>query len=82
MKEISANKQDKSVIESSEILKKELFTSGLIDGSLEIDTDARSQLVEAIKSIPASKWQDREFYEIIEHLNPSQVKEEQVAENQ
>ncbi len=71
MKEIGANKQDKSVIESSEILKKELFTSGLIDGSLEIDTDARAQLVEAIKSIPESKWQDRGYYEIVEHLNPS-----------
>jgi hypothetical protein len=42
LKEIAANKQDKSVIESSEILKKELFTSGLIDGSLDIDTDARA----------------------------------------
>ena len=71
LKEIAANKQDKSVIESSEILKKELFTSGLIDGSLEIDTDARAQLVEAIKSIASTKWQDRDFYEIIEHLNPS-----------
>jgi hypothetical protein len=59
------------VIESSEILKKELFTSGLIDGSLEIDSDARAQLVEAIKSIPDAKWQDRAFYEIVEHLNPS-----------
>ena len=71
LKEIAANKQDKSVIESSEILKKELFTSGLIDGSLEIDSDARAQLVEAIKSIPEAKWQDRAFYEIVEHLNPS-----------
>jgi hypothetical protein len=55
----------------NKILKKELFTSGLIDGSLEIDTDARAQLVEAIKSIAATKWEDRDFYEIIEHLNPS-----------
>lgn len=82
LKEIAANKHDKSVIESSEILKKELFMSGLIDGSVEIDTDARSQLVEAIKSIPAAKWQDRDFYEIIEHLTPSKAKEEPVAENE
>jgi hypothetical protein len=62
LKEIAANKQDKSKIESSELLKKEIFTSGLFDGSIEIDADIRSQLVEAIKSIPESKWTDRGFY--------------------
>lgn len=70
LREIAANKQDKSVIESSEILKKELFTSGLFDGSIEVDADARAQLVEAIRSIPVGKWSDRGFYEIEEQINP------------
>lgn len=70
LKEIAANKQDKSVIESSELLKKELFTIGLFDGSVEVDADARAQLVDAIKSIPAAKWNDRGFYQIEEHINP------------
>lgn len=42
LREIAANKQDKTVIESSELLKKELFTSGLFDGSIEVDADARA----------------------------------------
>ena len=68
LKEIAANKQDKSIIGSSELLKKELFSAGVFDGSVEIDSDARTQIVEAIKSIPAAKWAEIGFYGIEEHI--------------
>jgi hypothetical protein len=68
LREIAANKQDQSVIGTSELLKKELFTAGLFDGSVEMDSDARSQIVDAIKSIPAKKWAERSFYEIEEQI--------------
>jgi hypothetical protein len=33
-----------------------------------MDSDARSQIVDAIKSMPAKKWAERSFYEIEEQI--------------
>jgi hypothetical protein len=46
----------------------------LFDAANEIDNEVKSQLVEAIKGIPLSKWEDRTFYGIEEQLveKPSQ----------
>ena len=46
----------------------------MFDAANEIDADVKSQLVEAIKGIPLSKWEDRAFYDMEEHLveKPSQ----------
>ena len=46
----------------------------MFDAANDIDADVKSQLVEAIKGIPLSKWEDRTFYGIEEHLveKPSQ----------
>jgi hypothetical protein len=49
-------------IAKSEVLKKHLFQGIAI--SAEIDADIKKQLVEAIKGIPAGRWEDRAFYEI------------------
>jgi hypothetical protein len=68
LREIAANKQDQSTIGSSELLKKELFNAGVFDGTVEMDSDARAQIVDAIKTIGTKKWAERAFYEIEEHI--------------
>jgi len=55
IKEVAANKQTSTKIGSSELIKKE-FLSHLFDAATEIDSDAKAQLIEAIKSVPESKW--------------------------
>lgn len=59
-------------IANSEQLKTQFFAS-IFDAATEIDAEAKAQLVEAIKTIPKSRWTDRGFYGIEEQLEPPKV---------
>jgi len=72
LKEIAASSGSK--IGKSEQLKKTFFAS-LFDEATKIDADVKSQLVEAIKSIPLDKWEDRAFYEIEDKLETPKAEE-------
>lgn len=65
-----------SKIGKSELLKKEFFAAFFADAT--ITEDIKSQLVNAIKGIPSSLWEDRAFYGIEEHLTEKQAKVEEV----
>jgi hypothetical protein len=82
LKEVAAS-SNSSKIGNSEQLKNQLFTP-IFDAANEIDADIKGQLVEAIKSIPLNKWEDRTFFGIEEHLASPQAaaEEPQVAVNE
>ena len=54
-------------ISKSEIIKKELI-SGIFDEAQLSDQEIRGQLVEALRSIPKDKWEDREYYGVEDKL--------------
>ena len=54
-------------ISKSEIIKKELI-SAIFDEAQLSDQEIRGQLVEALRSIPKDKWEDREYYGVEDKL--------------
>jgi hypothetical protein len=66
-----------SKIGKSELLKQHLFTAL---SNEEIEGDIRKQLIEAVKLIPASRWEDRAFYEIEDILTEKKAEAEAPVE--
>ena len=75
LREVAAS-SSQSKIGNSEQLKSQFFTP-LFDAATEIDADAKSQLVEAIKGIPQNRWVDRSFFGFEEHLAALQAPAEE-----
>lgn len=61
-------------IGKSELLKKYLFEP-IFAAEPAIDADVKSQLVTAIKGMPAGSWEERAFYGIEEHLEEKKPEE-------
>lgn len=77
LKEVAAS-SSRSKIGLSEQLKNNFFAN-VFDAATEIDAEIKGQLVEAIKSIPVNRWEDRSFYGIEEHLSTPQPAAEEPA---
>jgi hypothetical protein len=61
-------------IPNSDVLKTHFFST---IATAEIDAEVKQQLIDAIKNIPAGKWEDRAFYEIEELLSEKKAEEPQ-----
>ena len=75
LKEITHSKNE-SLVGNSEVLKKGLFAH-IFNPTTQLDSDVKQQIVSAIRAIPLSRWADRSFYGMEEHLEEKIVIEEQ-----
>lgn len=78
IREIAVNKDEKYKIGKFEVLKGQLFP---VFFAADVDAEAKTQVTEALKQIPLSKWEDRAFYSIEEHLTEKKAEEIPQVEN-